>query len=54
MDWTKLKAFADDKLNEAEMITSVFDRKGNIVGKGQNAGYEHFLLCLQCFQLFKR
>ena len=22
----------------------------NIVGKGENAGYQHFLLFLQCFQ----
>ena len=28
----------------------VFDRVENIVGKGENAGYQHFLLFLQCFQ----
>ena len=28
----------------------VFDRVENIVGKGQNAGYQHFLLFPQCFQ----
>ena len=27
----------------------VFDRVENIVGKGENAGYQHFLLFLQCF-----
>ena len=32
------------------MIISVFDRIENIVGKGENAGYQHFLLFLQCFQ----
>ena len=26
------------------MIISVFDRVENIVGKGENAGYQHFLL----------
>ena len=31
------------------MIISVFDRVENIVGKGQNAGYQHFLLFPQCF-----
>ena len=29
---------------------SVFDRIENIVGKGENAGYQHFLLFQQCFQ----
>ena len=28
----------------------VFDRFRNIVRKGENAGYQHFLLFLQCFQ----
>ena len=46
---TKLKAFADDKFNEATVIISLIDRKGNTVGKGGNAGYQHVLLFLQCF-----
>ena len=25
-------------------------RKENLVGKGENAGYQHFLLFPQCFQ----
>ena len=29
---------------------SVFDTVENIVGKGENAGYQHFLLLPQCFQ----
>ena len=29
---------------------SAFDRTENIVRKGENAGYQHFLLFLQCFQ----
>ena len=28
----------------------MFDRTENIVGKGENAAYQHFLLFLQCFQ----
>ena len=48
LDVTKLKAFADDKLNDAKMI-SLFDRVENTVGKGENAGYQHFLLFPQCF-----
>ena len=47
---TKLKAFADDKFSVAYMMISVFDRVENILGKGENAGYQHFLLFPKCFQ----
>ena len=46
----KLKAFADDKLNVTQNGKVVFHRIENIVGKEEDAGYEHFLLCPQCFQ----
>ena len=49
-DWTKFKPFADDKLNVAKIMVSVYDRVENIMGKGENAGYQHFLLFPQCFQ----
>ena len=32
------------------MIIHVLDRLKNIVTKGENAGYQHFLLFPQCFQ----
>ena len=48
-DQTKLKAFADDKLNVTKMIISVFDRVENIVGKRRNCLYKQFLLFQQCF-----
>ena len=32
------------------MIFFVFDRVENIVGKGENAGYQHFLLFLIVFK----
>ena len=32
------------------MLISLSDRVENIVGKGQNAGYQYFLLFPQCFQ----
>ena len=32
------------------MIISVCDRVENIVGKGENAGYQHFLLFQQYFE----
>ena len=44
LDMTKLRAFAGDKINVAQMMIFVFDRVENIVGKGENAGYQHFLL----------
>ena len=45
----KLKGFVDVKLHVAKMMIAVFDRGENIVGKGENAGYQHFLLFPQCF-----
>ena len=48
LDWTKLKAFADDKLTIAKEIISVFHGIENIVEKGENAGFQHFLLFQQC------
>ena len=41
---TKLKAFADDKLNTTKMTISHFDRVESTVRKGENAGYQHFLI----------
>ena len=41
---TKLKACADDEFIVAEMMISVCDRVENIVRKGKNADYQHFLL----------
>ena len=49
LNLSKLKALADDKINVAKMIIYVFDRAENIVEKGENAGYQHFLLFPQCF-----
>ena len=37
LDQTKLKAFADDKLNVTKIIISVFDSVENIVRKGEIA-----------------
>ena len=50
LDFTKLKAFADNKLNVAKIIICLFDKVENIVGKGENAGYQQFLLFPLCFQ----
>ena len=45
-----MKAFAGDKFNVAKVMISLFDKVENIVGKGENAGYQHFLLFPHCFQ----
>ena len=42
-------AFVDNKSNFARMMISLFDRVENTEGKGENAGYQHFLLFPQCF-----
>ena len=49
LDRSKLKAFADNKIKVAKIKIFVFDREENNVGKGENAGYQHFLLFQQCF-----
>ena len=51
LDQTKLKAFADDKLNITKMIISVFDREENIVGKGEIACTSNFSFS---YNVFKR
>ena len=51
-DQSKFKTFADNKIISTQKSKSVFGRVENIVGKGQNAGYLHFLLFPQYFQKF--
>ena len=41
---SKLKAFADNKFSVAKMMIFVLDWVENLLGKGENAGYQHFLL----------
>ena len=45
-----MKAFADDSLNVNQKVKFALGRVQNIVGKGENAGNQHFLLFQQCFQ----
>ena len=45
VDWSKSKAFADDTINATYRRKFSFGCPvENIVGKGENAGYHHFLL----------
>ena len=50
LEWFKLKAIADNNIKVAEKMKNILGRVENTVGKGKNAGYQHFLLFLQCFQ----
>ena len=50
IDWSEFKVFADDNLNVAGKATLVFGRRvENIARKGENAGYQHFLLFTEMF-----
>ena len=46
----KLKGLADNILKVAQTTELVFDRVGNIVVKGENIGFQHFLILQQSFQ----
>ena len=50
-DLSKLKVLADEKINVTEK-NEIWYGKGrkHCGGKGENAGYQHFLLFPQCFQ----
>ena len=50
LDLSKLKAIEHYESKVLKMMIFVFGRVENIVGKGENAGYQHFLLFPQCFQ----
>ena len=50
LDLAKLKELADDKINEIQKKFFWLGKIQNIVEKGENAGYQHFLLFPQSFQ----
>ena len=50
LDWSKFKPFAYDKINVTEKLKFFLERIENIVGKGENTGYHHFLLFPQSFR----
>ena len=50
LDWSKFKAFDDNKINATLQQMFFLGWVENIVGKGENAGYQHFLFFSQCFQ----
>ena len=50
LDCSKLKVLVDNKIIVNEKVIFGLGRMENIMGKGENAGYQHFLLFLPCFQ----
>ena len=50
----KLKELADDKRNMTHNLKFGLKSRENIVGKGENAGNQHFLPFLQCFLPFPK
>ena len=49
LDRSKLKAFADAKINVTEKLKSVWEAKETLWKKGENAGFQHFLLFPKLF-----
>ena len=39
----KVKVFADENFNVAQIVHFFFDRVENILEKGENVGYQYFL-----------
>ena len=52
LNQSKFKAFADNKITDSKTEICVGGKKENIVGKGENAGYQHFLFFPKSFQKF--
>ena len=52
LNWSKLKAFTDDKINVLKIIIILLSLIGlkTLWEKRENAGCQHFLLLPQCFQ----
>ena len=48
--WFKLKAFVENNIYVTEKLKFALGWVENIMGKGENAGFQHFLLFLLCFQ----
>ena len=49
LNLSKLKAFGVDKINVTEKLKFLCARIKIIVGKGENAGNQHFLVFPLCF-----
>ena len=45
-----MNAFPKDKINVTEKMKFALNKVEKMVGKGKNAGYQHFQFFTQCFQ----
>ena len=54
LDKSKFTALADDKIIVIQKMKFGLGRVENIVGKGENAGYQHFLLFQQSLKKKKK
>ena len=50
LDWSKLKAFADSKINVNEKLKFGLQKEENFIGKGENNDNQHFLLFYNVFK----
>ena len=50
LDQSKFKELAEDKINATKKFELGLRMVENILGKGENAGNQHFLLFPKCFQ----
>ena len=49
LDWSNLKAFADDTINVTEILKSFLGSLENIVGKRENDGKQYFTFSRKVF-----
>ena len=49
LDWSKFKALADDKINATQNLKFVLEKVKNILEKGENVVYQHFLFFQKVF-----
>ena len=47
---SKFKSLADDKIDMTQNLKFVLERVENILGKGENADYQHFLIVQECYE----
>ena len=52
LDLPKYEAFAEDKIIVTQKLKFTLGRVENIVGKGENAGYQHFSFSCNIFKSF--
>ena len=52
LHWSKLKRPADENINVTEKLKLALKRLENIVGKGENAGYQNFSFSHNVFKSF--